>query len=150
MELSFAGSVTKLCPTLCNPMDCSMPGFPALHYLLEFVQTHVHWVGDAIQPFHPLSFPSFALDLFQHQRIFPVRRLFTSGGQNIGVSASTSVCPMNIQGWFHFRLTGLISLLTKGLSRIFSSTTVWKYQFFYIQFSLWSGSHIHTSLVEKP
>ena len=70
MELSSVGSVTKLCPTLCNPMDCSMPGFPALHYLLEFVQTHVHWVGNAIQPFHPLSLPSFALDLFQHQRVF--------------------------------------------------------------------------------
>ena len=61
-------SVTKLCLTLCKPMDCGMPGFPVLRYLLEFAQTHVHWVGDAIQPFHPLPPPSPpALSLSQHQ-----------------------------------------------------------------------------------
>ena len=53
----LCGSVAKSCPALCNPMDCSMSGFPVLHYLLEFSQTHVHWVSDAIQPFHPLSSP---------------------------------------------------------------------------------------------
>ena len=68
---SCCHSVTKLCPTLCDPMDCSTPGFPVLHYLLEFAQTHVHWVGDAIQPSHPLSppFPS-ALNLSQPQSLF--------------------------------------------------------------------------------
>ena len=60
-------SVTKLCPTLCNPMSCSTPGFPVLHYLLAFTQTRVHWVGDAIQPSHPVSSPSPAFNLFQHQ-----------------------------------------------------------------------------------
>ena len=80
---------------------------------------------------------------------FPMSRLFTSGGQSIGASASASVLPMNTQGWFPFGLTGLISLLSKGLSRIFSSTTVWKHQFFSAQPSLWSNSHIHTWLLEK-
>ena len=64
-------SVAQSCPTLCNPMDCSMPGFPVLHCLLEFAQTHVHWVSDAIQPLHPLSPPSPpALKLSQHQGLF--------------------------------------------------------------------------------
>ena len=62
--------VTKLCLTLCDPMACSMPGFPVLHYLPEFAQTHVHWVGDAIQPSYPLSSPSPAFNLSQHQGIF--------------------------------------------------------------------------------
>ena len=64
-------SVTYLCPTLCDPVDCSTPGFPVLHRLPEFTQTHVHWVGDAIQPSHPLSPPSPpALNLSQHQGLF--------------------------------------------------------------------------------
>ena len=63
--------VTKSCPTLCNPMNCSTPGFPVLHYLLEFAQTHVHWVGDAVQLFHPLLSPSPpAFNLSQHQGLF--------------------------------------------------------------------------------
>ena len=81
---------------------------------------------------------------------FPMSWLFTSGGQNIGASASASVIPMNIQGWFPIGLTGLISLLSKGLSSVFSNTTVWKHQFFSTQPSLWSNSHIHTWLLEKP
>ena len=69
--LSSCCSVAQLCLTLCNPMDCSMPGFPALHYLLEFEQTHVHWVGDVIQPTHPLSSPSpLASCLSQLQGLF--------------------------------------------------------------------------------
>ena len=64
-------SVTQSCPTLCNPMDCSTPGLPVHHQLPEFTQTHVHWVGDAIQPFHPLSSPSPpAFNLSQHQGLF--------------------------------------------------------------------------------
>ena len=64
-------SVTQWCPTLCDPMDCSTPGFPVLLYLPEFAQTHIHWVDDAIQPSHPLSPPSpFALNLSQHQGLF--------------------------------------------------------------------------------
>ena len=80
----------------------------------------------------------------------PVSQFFTSGGQRIGVSASTSVFPMNIQDWFPLGLTGLISLLSKGLSRVFSSNTVQKHQFFGTQPSLWSNSHIYSSQLEKP
>ena len=135
--------------TLCDPMDCSMPGFPVLHHLLEFAKTHVHWVSDAIQPSHPLlpSSPP-ALKLSQHQSLFPVSRLFPSGGQSIGASAS--VLPANIQGWFPLGLTGLISLQFKELSRVFSSTTIGKYQFFGAQPSLSSNSYICTWLLKKP
>ena len=93
-------------------MDCSMPGFPVLHYLPEFAQIHVHGVGDAIQPSHPLAPSPPAFNLFQHQGLF----------QWVG--------SLNIQYWFPLGLTGLISLLSKGLSRVFSSTTIWKHQFF--------------------
>ena len=81
---------------------------------------------------------------------FQMSQLFTSGGQCIGASASASILPMNIRGWFLLGLTGLISLLSKGLSRVFSSTTVGKHQFFSIQPFLWSNCHIHTWLLEKP
>ena len=107
---------SKSCLTLCNPMDCSTPGSPVLHYLLEFCHAHVHQVDDAIQPSHPLSSPSPALNLSQHQS-FPVSQLFTSGGQSIGASASASVLPMNTQVWFPLGLTGLISLQSKGFSK---------------------------------
>ena len=80
---------------------------------------------------------------------FLIGWLFTSGGQSIGASASASVLLMNIQGWFPLGLTGSI-LQSKGLSRVFSSTTVWKYQFFSPQLSLWSNFHSHTLLLEKP
>ena len=81
---------------------------------------------------------------FPESGSFSMSGLFSSGGQSIGASASASVLPMNIQGWFPLELTALISLLSKGLSRVFSSATVWKYQFFGAQPSLWSNSHIHT------
>ena len=124
-------SVAQLCLTLCDPMDCSTPGFPVNHQLLEPTQTHVHRVGDAIQLSHPLSSPSPTFNLAQHQSLF-----FASGGQSIGVSASASVLPMNIQDWFPLGLTDWISLQSKGLSRVFSSTTVQKHQFFVTQLSL--------------
>ena len=81
---------------------------------------------------------------------FPRSWHFASGGWSIGASALSSVLPMNNQGWFPLGLTGLISFLSKGLSRVFSSTTVWKHQFFGTQHSLWSNSHIHTWPLEKP
>ena len=81
---------------------------------------------------------------------FLISWLFTSGGQSIGVSASASVLPMNIQGWYPLGLTSLISLLSKGLSRVFSNTTMQKHQFFGAQPSLWSNSHIRTWPLEKP
>ena len=96
-----------------------------------------------------LCFP-LLLNLSQHQGLFQWVSFLTSGGQSIGASASASVLPMNIQGWFPFRWTGWISLLSKGLSRVLSSTTVQKHQFFSAQPSLWSNSHIHIWLLEKP
>ena len=117
-------SVTKLYLTLCKSTDRRTPGFPVLHYLLGFAQTHVHWVGDAIQRSHPLSscpqsFPALGS--------FPMSLLITSGGQSTGASASALILPMNIQDWFPLGLIGLISLQSKGLSRIFSNTTVQKH-----------------------
>ena len=103
-------------------MDCSRPGFPVLHYLLEFAQTHVPWVGDAIQLSHPVTPFSSCPQSFPASRSFPVSWLFASGGQSIGASASASVLPMNIQDWFSLGLTCLLSLLSKGLSRVFSGT----------------------------
>ena len=87
---------------------------------------------------------SSCLQSFPASGSFPMSWLFAPGGQSIGASASTSVLPINIQGWFPLGLTGLISLQSKGLSRVFSNTTVQKHQFFGTQLSLWSNSHIHT------
>ena len=101
-------------------MDYSTPGLPNHHRPQELAQTHVHQGSDAIQPSYTLSTPSPpALNLSQHQGVFLKSQFFTSGGQSIGASASASVLPMNIQGWFPLRLTGLI-LQSKGLSRVFS------------------------------
>ena len=116
------------CVWLCDPMDCSSPGFPVLHHLPEFAQTHVHQVSAAIQPFHPLSSPSpLAFSLSHHQGIFQRVGSLHQVARVIGVSASASVPPVNILGWFPLRLTclisslskGLIFLLSKGLSRVF-------------------------------
>ena len=129
-------SVAQLCPTLCNTMDCSMPGFLVHHQLPQLAQTHGHWVSEAIQQSHSLlsSSPSaFSISPYQG---FLSSQFFTSGGQSIGVSASASVLPMNIQGWFPSGLTGWISLLSKGLSRVFSNTTVQKHLFFTTHLSL--------------
>ena len=142
-------SVTQLCPTLCNPVDCSKPGCPVLHHLLEFA--HIQWVGKAIQPSHPLLPPSpFAFNLSQHQGLFQLVSSSHLGGQSTGVSASASVLPMNTQDWPPLGWTGWISLQSKGCSRVFSNNTVQKHQFFAAQLSLQSNSHIHTWLLEKP
>ena len=137
--------------TLGDPMDCSMPGFPVFHHLLELAQTHVHWVGDAMQPSDPLSSVPFysCFQSFPVSGSLPVSVLFASGGQRTGASASASVLPMIIKGWFSLELTCLISLQSKGLSGVFN-TTVQKYQFFSTQLSSQSNSHIHTWPLEKP
>ena len=122
-------SVPQSCLTLCGPMDCSMPGFPAHHQLLEFTQTHIHWVSYAIQPSHPIVPFSSCLQSFPASWSFQMSQFFMSGGPNIGVSASASVLPMNIQDWFPLGWTGWISLQSKGLSRVFSNTTVQNHQF---------------------
>ena len=133
---------------VCDPMDCSRPSLPVHHQLLELAQTHLHRVSDAIQLSHPLSSPSPLPSIFPSIRVFPMSQFFASGSQRIGASASSSVLPMNIRDWFPLGLTGLI-LQSKGLSRVFSNTTVQKYQFFGAQLSLWSNSHIHTWLLKK-
>ena len=147
---SYYHSVTKSCLTLCHSMDCSTTGFPVLHYFLEFTQTHVHWVDDAIQSFHPLSPSSIpAPNLSQYQGLFQWVGSSHEVAKVLEFQFQPSVLPMNIQGWVALGLTGLISLLFKGLSRFVSSTTVWKQQFFGAQPFLLSSSHISTWLLEN-
>ena len=124
-------------------MDYSVPGLPVHHQLPEFTETHAHWVNDAIQSSYLLLSPfppTFNLSQsFPASGSFQMCQLFASGGQSIGVSTSTSVLPMNTQYW-SLGWTGWISLQTKGLSRVFSNTTLWKHHvwrsaFFMIQLS---------------
>ena len=130
-------SVTHLCPSFCDPMDCNTPGFPVHHQLPELAQTHVHRVGNATQSSHPVLSPSLPTS-----GSFQMSQFFTSG--------SALVLPMNIQFWFPLGWTGLIFFQSKGLSRVFSNTTVQKHPFFSAQLSLWSNCHIHVWLLEKP
>ena len=129
-------SVAQSCLTLCDPMNRSTPGLPVHHHLPEFTQTHVHQVSDAIQPSHPLlsPFPPAPKPLPASDggssQSFPMSQHFTWGGQSIGVSALASFLPKNTQGWSPSECTGWISLQSKGLSRVFSNTTVQKHQFF--------------------
>ena len=132
MTIQFSQS----CPTLCDPMDCSTPGFPIHYLLLELAQIHVHRVGDAIQPSHPVTSFCSCLQSYPASESFLMNQFFTSGGQSIGVSASASVLPMNIQGWFPLGLTGCISLQSKRFTRVFSNTTVQTHHFLGTQFSL--------------
>ena len=130
-------SVAQSSPTLCDPMDCSMPGLPIHHQLLELTQTHVHRVGNAIQPSHPLLSPSLpAFNLSQHQGLSQWVSSSHQVAKVLGVSAATSVLPMNSQDWYPLGWIGWISLKSEGLSRIFSNTTVQKHQFFGTQLSL--------------
>ena len=119
-------SVAQLCLTLFDPMDCSMPGFPVLHHLPEFAQTHVYWVDVAIQPSNPLSSPSPpALNLSQHQGLFQWLGSSHQVAKVLELHLQHQSFQWIFQGWFPLRLTGLI-FLSKGFSRVFSSTTVWK------------------------
>ena len=125
--------------TLCDPMNCSTLGFPVLQYLPEFARIHVHWVGDAIQPSHPLSSPSLLPSIFLSIKVFSKELVLCIRWPkywNFNISPSNG-----IQGWFYLGLTGLISLLSKGLSRVFFNTTVQKHQLFGTQLSLDSNSH---------
>ena len=139
--------VSQSCPTLCNPMDCSMPGLPVPYHLLELAQTHVHWVG---MPSNHLFLcrPLLLLpSIFPSNRVFSNEAVFHIRWPKSKFSASASVLPMNIQDWFPLGWTGWITLLSKGLSRIFSNTTVQKHQFFGAQLSLWSTlTFIHDSM----
>ena len=141
----LVSSVAQSCLTLCDPMDCSMPGFSVLHCLPEFAQTQIHCADNAIQPSCPLLPPSPpALNLsFLASGSFPRSQLFASGGPSIGVRFSIS--PSNkYSGLISFRLDWLDLLLSKGLSRVSSKTTVRNHHFFSTQSSLWSNSDTHT------
>ena len=111
-----------------TPWAASIPGLPVPHYLPEFAQVLVHWVSNATQPSHPVALLSFCFQSFSASGSFPVGRHFAPGGQSIGASASASVLPMSIQGWFPLRLTGLISFsITKKYFRDIPSTKyLWK------------------------
>ena len=150
MSRNEFSSVTQSCSTLCDPMNRSTPGLPVHYQLPEFTQTHVHWVSDAIQPSYPLASPCPpAPNPSQHQCLFQwVNSAW--GGQSTGVSALASFLPKKSQGWSLSEWTCWIPLQSKGLSRVFSNTTVQKHQFFSIQLSSQSNSHIHTWPLEKP
>ena len=128
--------VTQLCLTLCDSMDCSMPGFPVHHNsqsLLKLMSIKSVMQCNHLIICHPLLPPS----IFPSIRDFcPMSQFFTLGAQNIGISASASVLPMNIQDWFPLELTGWISLQSKGLLTVLSNITVQKHQFFDTQLSL--------------
>ena len=136
-------SVTHSCPTFCNPMDYSMPGFPVHHQLPEPTQTHVHRVGDAIQPSHPLSSPSPAFNLSKRQG--PFQGVCSSHQGPKYWSFSFSISLFNeYSGLISFRIDWFDLLAVQGISRVFSNTTVQKHQFFGAQLSSQSNSHIHT------
>ena len=143
-------SVAKLCLTLCNPMNCSTPGLPVHHQLMEFTQTHVHRVSNAIQPSHPLSSPSPpAPNPSQHEGLFQ----WVNSSHKVAKVLEFQLQHQsfqNTQDWSPLGWTGWIYLQSKGLSRVFSNTTVQKHQFFGAQLSSQSNSHIHTWPVEKP
>ena len=147
--IQFSLVESQSCPTLCNPMDCSMPGFLIHHQLLEFTQTRPlsRWCHPTIS-FSVVPFSS-RFQSFPASGSFQMSQLFASGSQSIGISASASVLQMNIQDWFPLGLTDWIFLQSKGLSRVFSNTTVQKHQFFGAQPSSQSNSHIHTWPLEK-
>ena len=142
-------SVAQSCPTLCDPMDRNTSGLPSItnsQSLPKLVSIESVMPSNHLILCRPLLLPP---SIFPSIRVFQMSQLFKSGGQNIGISTSTSVLPMNIQDWSPLGWTGWISLLSKGLSRVFSNTTVQKHQFFGTQLSLQSNSHIHTRLLEK-
>ena len=144
-------SVAQSCPTLCNPKDwiqharppCPSPTLRACSYSCPLTQWCHPTISSSVVSFSscPESFPASAS--------FQMSQFFASGSQSIGASTSASVLPMNTKNWCPLGWTGWISLQSKGLSRVFSNTTVQKHQFFGTQLSLWSNSHIHTWLLEK-
>ena len=146
-SVQFSCSVVSL----CDPINCSKPGLP-VHHQLPGVHSNSHplsrWchpaISSSVVPFSscPQSLPA--------SESFPMSHRFAWGGQSTGVSALASFLPKNTQDWSPLKSTGWISLQSMGLSRVFSNTTVWKHQFFGVQLSSQSNSHIHTWLLEKP
>ena len=140
LSMSYC-SVAQSCLTLCDPVDCNTPGFYVHHHLPKFAQVHVHCISDAIQPSHPPT-PSSPSTLNPSQDQRPLLWVGCSyQATKILECQPQSVLPVNIQGWFPLRLTGLLSLLSKGLSGVLSSTTAWRPQLFGTLPSVWSTSH---------
>ena len=143
-------SIAQSCPTLCDPMNCSMPGLlfnnssRSLPKLMSIESVMPSTISSSVVPFSscPQSFPASGS--------FQISQSFASGGQSIKVSASTSILPINIQDWSPLGWTAWIFLQSKRLSRVFSNTTVQNHQFFGAQLSSQSNSHIHTWPLEKP
>ena len=141
-------SVAQLCPALCDTMDCGTPGFPVLHQLAcSDSCPSSQWCHPTISSCRSLLLLS---SIFPSIRVFSNQSVFRISGQSIGVPATVSVLPMNIQDWIPLGWTGLNFLQSKELSRVFSNTTVQKHQFFGAQLSLWFNSRIHTWPLEKP
>ena len=150
VETVQLSSVAQSWPTLFDSMDCSTPGFPVHHQLLEAYSNSCplsQWCHPTISS---SVIPFSCLQSFPASGSFPMSQFFESNCQSGGALASASVLPMNIQDWFTSGLTGFISLQSKGLSGVFSNTTVQKHQFFSAQPSLWSNFYFHTLLWEKP
>ena len=143
-------SVAQLCPTLCDPMDCSTAGFLVHHQLPQFTQNHVHWVGGAIQPSHPLSSPSPpAFNLSQHQGFFQMSQFFTSGGQVLEFQLQHQSFQWIFRTDF-LRMDWLDLLAVQGTFKSLLQHHSSKHQFFSTQLSLQFNSHIHMWLVGKP
>ena len=143
-------SVAQSCPTLCDPMNLSMPGLAVHHQLPEFTQTHVHRVGDVIQPSHPLSSPSPPAPIPPSIRVFSNESTLCIRWPKYW-SFSFSISPSKEHpGLISFRMDWLNLRATKELSRVFFKTTVQKHQFFGAQLSSQFNSHIHTWPLEKP
>ena len=142
-------SLTQSWLTLCDVMDCSMPGFPVHHHsqsLLKIMSPELVMVSNHLILCHPLLLlPS----VFPSIRVFSNESVLRIRWPKYWSSASASILPMNAQDWFPLELTSLI-LQPEGLSRVFSNNTVREHQFFGAQLSIWSNSHIHTWLLEKP
>ena len=140
-------SVAQSCLILCNPMDCSTPGFPNSQNLLKLMSIQSVMPSKHLILCHPLLLlPS----IFPSIRVFSKESVLRFRWPKYWSFSSASVLPMHIQDWFPLGWTGWISLLSTGLSRVVSNTTVQKHQFFSVQLSFWFSSHIHTWLLEKP
>ena len=146
LKIQFS-SVTQSYPILRDPMDCSTLGFPIHHHLLELTQTHVYWIGDAIQPSHPVALPSppvFNLSQHSFQWVGSSHQVAKDWNFSFNISPSNEY-----SGLISFRVDKLELLAIQGTFKSLSSTTIWRRQFFGTQTSLWSNSHIHTWLLEK-
>ena len=139
-------SVAQSCPTLCDSMNRTRPGLPVHHQLPEFTQTHVHRVGDAIQPSHSLLSPSPPAPNPSQYQSFPMSQLFAWGGQSTRVSALVSFLPKKSQGWSPSEWTGWISLQSKGLSRVFSNTTIQKH----VKYAAAAAKSLQSCLTVRP